>query len=62
MVYSSSCAAVKYTALLVLTTPFSTFQYGVSINPNLLTRPYVASVPIKPIFGPSGVSIGHILP
>ena len=42
--------------------PLDTLTKGVSINPYLLTFPYVANDPISPILGPSGVSIGHILP
>jgi hypothetical protein len=32
------------------------------MNPNEFTRPYEDSDPIRPMFGPSGVSIGHIRP
>ena len=32
------------------------------IKPNSLIRAYVAREPIRPMFGPSGVSIGHIRP
>ena len=32
------------------------------MNPNSLTRAKEDREPIKPMFGPSGVSIGHILP
>ncbi len=39
-----------------------TLRYGVSMNPNGLTRAYTDSEPIRPMFGPSGVSIGHIRP
>jgi hypothetical protein len=35
---------------------------GVSMKPYLFTRAKVASELIRPIFGPSGVSIGHIRP
>ena len=45
-----------------VTRPFSTLRYGVSMNPNGLIRPYVESEPMSPMFGPSGVSIGHIRP
>ncbi len=40
-----------------------TLRYGgVSMNPNAFTRAKDASDPIRPMFGPSGVSIGHIRP
>ena len=42
--------------------PLITFLYGLSIYPNLFTLEKVAKLLIKPIFGPSGVSIGQILP
>jgi hypothetical protein len=44
------------------TEPFLTFQYGVSRKPNSLTRAYVESEEMRPMFGPSGVSIGHMRP
>jgi hypothetical protein len=40
----------------------STRRYGVSMKPYSLMRPYVASEPIRPMFGPSGVSIGQMRP
>ena len=45
-----------------VTTPSLTLRYGVSMKPNGLTRAYTDSEPIRPMFGPSGVSIGHIRP
>ena len=42
--------------------PSTTLRYGVSMKPNGFTRPNVASEPIRPMFGPSGDSIGHIRP
>ena len=45
-----------------MTRPLTTFRYGVSMNPNGLTLACEASEPIRPMFGPSGVSIGHIRP
>ena len=39
-----------------------TLRYGVSMKPYALIRPYVASEPIRPMFGPSGVSMGQIRP
>ena len=32
------------------------------MNPNSLIRPKVDKLEIRPMFGPSGVSIGHIRP
>ena len=46
----------------LVTTPFSTRRYGVSMNPKELIRANDASEPIRPMFGPSGVSIGHMRP
>ena len=40
----------------------SIFLYGVSIKPKGFVFAYVASDTKSPILGPSGVSIGHILP
>ncbi len=61
--YKSSSSAVIYTisfvALLFLG---SILLYGVSIKPYSLTLAKVAKEFIRPILGPSGVSIGHILP
>ena len=45
--------------------PFSSTlatKYGVSMKPKSFTRAYVARDVIRPQDGPSGVSIGHILP
>ena len=41
---------------------FSTTRYGVWMKPNSETVAYEASAPMRPMFGPSGVSIGHIRP
>ena len=57
---SSSYASIYLTSSD--TTPFFTILYGVSIIPNLLTTAYVANLKIRPMFWPSGVSIGHNLP
>ena len=46
----------------LVTLPLVTLRYGVSMKPNSFTRAYVDSAPIRPMFGPSGVSIGHIRP
>ena len=40
----------------------STLRYGVSMKPNALTRANDDSEPMRPMFGPSGVSIGHMRP
>ena len=61
MVCLSSSIADKYSTLLVTFEDF-TLLYGLSIKPYLLIFAYVAKLFIRPIFGPSGVSIGHILP
>ena len=45
-----------------LATPSLTLRYGVSMKPNGFTLAKVDSEPIRPMFGPSGVSIGHIRP
>ena len=61
--YKSSSSAVKYlTSSVIIPVSLSTILYGVSINPYSLTLAYAANELIRPIFGPSGVSIGHILP
>ena len=39
-----------------------TRRNGVSMNPNSFTLAYVARLPISPMFGPSGVSIGQMRP
>ena len=45
-----------------VTLPFLTTRYGVWMKPNWLTVAIEASEPIRPMFGPSGVSIGHMRP
>jgi hypothetical protein len=40
----------------------ATLRYGVSMKPYLFTRAKVASELIRPMFGPSGVSIGQMRP
>jgi len=42
--------------------PFLTMRYGVSMKPSWLMRANVESDVIRPMFGPSGVSIGHMRP
>ena len=61
MMYLSSSAAVRYSISLV-TLPFITLRYGVSRKPKELTRAYVLNEEIRPMLGPSGVSMGHIRP
>ena len=56
-----SSIAERY-SILSSTFPSLTFLYGLSINPYLLILEYVDKLFIKPMFGPSGVSIGQILP
>ena len=48
--------------LVANTLPFFTTRYGVSTNPRSFTRAKHASDVISPMFGPSGVSIGHMRP
>jgi len=61
--YKSSSSAVKYLiSFVTIPVSLSISLYGVSINPYSFTFAYVANELINPIFGPSGVSIGHILP
>ena len=48
--------------LTPVTLPFFTTRYGVSTNPRSFTRAKQASDVMRPMFGPSGVSIGHIRP
>ena len=45
-----------------VTRPVDLLRYGVSMKPNRLTRANTARLPIRPMFGPSGVSIGHMRP
>ena len=47
---------------VVVTLPSTILRYGLSMKPYLLTRAKVASELIRPIFGPSGVSIGQMRP
>ena len=58
----SSSSADKYLTFFRSIIPFSTFLYGVSIKPRLLTLANTLREEINPILGPSGVSIGHNLP
>ena len=59
--YCASCEASRYTISSV-TLPFWTTRYGVWMKPNSETVAYEASAPMRPMFGPSGVSIGHMRP
>ncbi len=45
-----------------VTLPSTTLRYGLSMKPNSFTRANVERPPMRPMFGPSGVSIGHIRP
>ena len=60
---SSSCSSVasRWTISSV-TLPFLTTRYGVVTKPNSDTSAKLESEPIRPMFGPSGVSIGHMRP
>ena len=46
----------------VVTWPFSTLRYGVSRKPYSFSWAYSAIELIRPMFGPSGVSIGQTRP
>ena len=59
--YSSSSSAARY-RISSVTLPSMTRRYGDSMKPNSLTRAKVARAPMRPMFGPSGVSIGHMRP
>ena len=48
--------------LVGVTWPSLHRRYGLSMKPYLLTRAKVASELIRPMFGPSGVSIGQMRP
>jgi hypothetical protein len=58
---SPSSMAERY-SILSVTRPFSTRRYGVSRKPYWFVRAYTASELMRPMFGPSGVSIGHTRP
>ena len=61
----SSSSGDKYCTSFVISyfLPFLLIVlYGDSIKPKLLTTAWVAKELIKPMFGPSGVSIGQSLP
>ena len=57
MTYSFSSIADRNSTSSV-TLPSTTLRYGVSRKPYSLVRAYTASELIRPMFGPSGVSIG----
>ncbi len=61
IVYWASSDASRYT-ISSLTLPPLTMRYGVWMKPNSDTVAIEASEPMRPMFGPSGVSIGHIRP
>ena len=65
-VYASSSSAVIYTTSSVTLgfsgSDLSTTLYGASINPYSFNLAKDANELIRPMLGPSGVSIGHILP
>ena len=61
MVYFASSIADRYMTSSV-TRLSLTRRYGLSMKPYLLTRAKVASELIRPMFGPSGVSIGQMRP
>ena len=61
MTFCSSSLASRWTILSV-TRPSSTTRYGVVTKPCSDTSANEESEPIRPMFGPSGVSIGHMRP
>ncbi len=61
MITSSSSSAVRY-RISSVTTLFFTTRYGVSMKPNWFTKAWTQSDEMRPIFGPSGVSIGQRRP
>ena len=57
------CSSIAERYLISLVSlPSFTFRYGLSMNPYLLMRACVASELMRPMFGPSGVSIGQMRP
>ena len=61
IVNCASSEASRYT-ISSLTLPPLTMRYGVWMKPNSDTVAIEASEPMRPMFGPSGVSIGHMRP
>ena len=61
IVLCSSCVASRRSTSAV-TTPSFTRRYGVWMKPNSFRVAKLPSEPIRPMFGPSGVSIGHMRP
>jgi hypothetical protein len=61
MTYSFSSIADRYSTSSV-TLPSTTLRYGVSRKPYLLVRANTASELIRPMFGPSGVSMVQTRP
>ncbi len=58
-----SCSSVaSMWTISSVTLPFLTTRYGVVTKPNSDTCAKLESEPIRPMFGPSGVSIGHMRP
>ena len=45
-----------------VTLPSTTLRYGVVTKPCSETSAKLDSEPMRPMFGPSGVSIGHMRP
>ncbi len=59
---SSSCVASRWTISSVTLPSLTTLRYGVVTKPCSETSAKLDSEPIRPMFGPSGVSIGHMRP
>ena len=64
IIWPSSTSAVKYSIPFSerSTFPSTTLRYGVSINPKSLIFAYTQREEIRPMLGPSGVSIGQRRP
>ena len=58
MWFSSSSAVIQ--SIWSVTLPSTTRRYGASMKPYSLTCAYNEREPIRPMLGPSGVSIGHM--
>ncbi len=60
--YLPSSSRAEYQATSSVILPSATRRYGVSTKPNSFTRAKVDSDAMRPMFGPSGVSMGQMRP
>ena len=60
--YLPSSSSAEYHEHLVGDAALADRRYGVSTKPYSLTRANVESDAMRPMFGPSGVSIGQMRP